>query len=84
MAVLIHRRGKEGTPDILERAVCWTLGPLTLKLWANEDCTALLCEFPLGEVARLEFPETALKPYTYPKLKKLGKDLINEKEVIKS
>ncbi len=79
MAVLIHRRGKEGTPDILEEAVCWTLGPLTLKLWADKECTALLCEFSLGEVIRLEFPETALKQYIYPKQKKLGEDLIEEK-----
>ncbi len=79
MAVLVHRRSKEGTPDILEAAVCWTLGPLTLKLWADEDCKTLLCEFPLGEVTRLEFPETALKQYTYPKPKKLGEDLIEEK-----
>ena len=80
MAVLIHRRSKEGTPDILEEAVCWTLGPLTLKLWADEDYKKLLCEFTLGEVVRLEFPDTALKSYTYPKQKKLGEDLIKEKE----
>ncbi len=67
MAVLIWRRGKEGVPDILEEAVCWTLGPLTLKLWADKERTSLLCEFPLGEVARLEYPETALKKYILPK-----------------
>ncbi len=81
MAVLIHRRGKEGTPDILEEAVCWTLGPLTLKLWADESRKTLLCEFVLGEVVRLEFPETVLKPYTYPKPKKLGQDLIEKEKV---
>lgn len=80
MAVLIHRRGKEGTPDILEEAVCWTLGPLTLKLWADEEHKDLLCEFSLGEVVRLEFPDTALIPYTYPRLKKLGEDLIEEEK----
>ncbi len=67
MPVLIWRSGKEGTPDILEKAVCWTLGPLTLKLWADEERTSLLCEFPLGEVIRLEYPETALKKYIPPK-----------------
>ena len=72
MAVLIHRRGKEGTPDLLEEAVCWTLGPLTLKLWADEEHTSLLCEFSLGEVIRLEYPETRLKKYFPPKEKKLG------------
>ncbi len=76
MAVLIHRRGKEGTPDILEEAVCWTMGPLTLKLWADKDRTSLLCEFPLGEVIRLEYPETALKRWKPPQPKKLGEDLI--------
>ena len=81
MAVLIHRRGKDGTPDILEEAVCWTLGPLTLRIWADEDKTSLLCEFPLGEVIRLEFPETALKKYLRPKPKKLGEDLIEEEKV---
>jgi len=80
MAVLIHRRGKEGTPDVLEEAVCWSMGPLTLKLWADEDRKDLLCEFPLGEVSRLEFPKTALKQYTYPKVKKLGEDLLSEGE----
>lgn len=78
MAVLIHRRGREGAPDILEEAVGWTLGPLTLKLWADEDCKRLLCEFPLGEVSRLEFPETPLKLYKRPKEKKLGEDLLSE------
>ncbi len=67
MAVLIWRRGKEGVPDILEEAVGWTLGPLTRKLWADEERTSLLCEFPLGEVIRLEYPETALKKYIPPK-----------------
>ena len=70
MAVLIHRRGKEGVPDVLEEAVGWTLGPLTLKLWADEERTSLLCEFPLGEVIRLEYPETALKKYIPPKKEK--------------
>ena len=70
MAVLIHRRGKEGTPDILEEAVCWTLGPLTVKLWADDERTSLLCEFSLGEVIRLEYPETAFKKYIPPKKEK--------------
>ncbi len=67
MAVLIWRSGKEGIPDILEEAVCWSMGPLTVKLWADEDRTALLCEFRLGEVVRLEYPETRLKKYVFPK-----------------
>ena len=70
MAVLIWRGGKEGTPDILEEAVCWSMGPLTLRLWADEAMTSLLCEFRLGEVIRLEYPETALKKWTPPKEKK--------------
>ncbi len=80
MAVLIHRRGKEGTPDVLEKAVSWTLGPLTLKLWADKDQTSLLCEFPLGEVTRLEHPEPRLNKWMPPKEKKLGEDLIEEKK----
>lgn len=78
MAVLIHVRGKEGTPYLLEEAVCWSLGPLTLKLWADEERTSLLCEFVLGEVVRLEFPETKLKRWEPPKPKKLGEDIIGE------
>ncbi len=78
MAVLIHRRGKEGAPDLLEEAVCWTLGPLTVRLWADEDRTSLLCEFPLGEVTRLEYPETRLKKWMPPKEKKLGETPISE------
>ncbi len=70
MAVLIWRSGKEGTPDILEEAVCWSMGPLTVKLWADEERTSLLCEFRLGEVVRLEYPETAIKKYIYPKKEK--------------
>ncbi len=71
MAVLIWRGGKEGTPDILEEAVCWSMGPLTVKLWADEDRTSLLCEFRLGEVVRIEYPETRLKKYVFPKEEKL-------------
>ncbi len=67
MAVLIWRSGKEGTPDILEEAVCWSYGPLTVKLWGDKDRTSLLCEFRLGEVIRLEYPETAIKKYIRPK-----------------
>ena len=78
MAVLIWRSGKEGTPDILEEAVCWSMGPLTIKLWADEARTSLLCELRLGEVVRLEFPETTLKKYIFPKKEKLGKDPIGE------
>ncbi len=70
MAVLIHRRGKEGTPDLLEEAVCWSMGPLTLRLWADEAMTSLLCEFSLGEVFMLEYPETKLKKWMPPKPKK--------------
>lgn len=78
MAVLIHSRGKEGTPDLCEEAVCWSMGPLTVKLWADEERTSLLCEFSMGEVTRLEFPETKLKKWQPPKPKELGKDLIND------
>ncbi len=67
MAVLIWRSGKEGAPDILEEAVCWSMGPLTVKLWGDEDRTSLVCEFRLGEVIRLEYPETRLKKYVFPK-----------------
>ena len=67
MAVLIWRSGKEGVPDILEEAICWSMGPLTVKLWGDDDRTSLLCEFRLGEVVRLEYPETAIKKYIQPK-----------------
>ncbi len=70
MAVLIWRSGKEGTPDILEEAVCWSMGPLTIKLFADEARTSLLCEFRLGEVIRLEYPETMLQKYIFPKKEK--------------
>ncbi len=70
MAVLIWRSGKEGIPDILEEAVCWSMGPLTVKLFANKEKTTLLCEFRLGEVIRLEYPETAIKKYIFPKKEK--------------
>ena len=70
MAVLIWRSGKEGVPDILEEAVCWSMGPLTVKLWSDEDKTSLLCEFRLGEVVRPEYLETAIKKYIPPKKEK--------------
>ena len=67
MAVLIWRSGKEGIPDVLEKAICWSMGPLSVKLFADKEKTALLCEFRLGEVIRLEYPETAIKKYIFPK-----------------
>lgn len=67
MPVLVYRSGKEGTPDVCEKAVCWTMGPLTAQLWGDEAKTKLVCEFKLHEVNRFEYPETALKKYVFPK-----------------